>query len=213
MLYKKYILLFFALLFSCAPQMRLQKNTLFVSPLLDPVDICREGLCILPFWDEQKDTLLYYPTLKQMEKLTAQRGHRQLKIVSFEKIYKQTEKKTGDGELLLKFEKAVFAGKPVELPPNFPSVVKCGYFLRLSFGKGEILKNFNRTSKVSVTFYARLYQIASKNIIWEASVLCSGNIETITQETAWMDPAIISLIELLPVNPKISYIKPKDEIW
>ena len=54
----------------CAPPpIQVEKHVLEAAPTLDAADICREGLCVLPVWDERTAAVLPEPSPREIEKM------------------------------------------------------------------------------------------------------------------------------------------------
>jgi hypothetical protein len=183
------------------------------APTLDAADICREGLCVLPVWDERTAAVLPEPSPREIEKMIRLQGHRQLKMVPYKQVRKRLRRRTGNADLLLQFEKGAFGPTPCQAPREFWTDLKAGYMLRISLAGGEALRLFDGSEKTSAIFRADLYSVAARRVIWQAQSACAGRGAGIARSEDLFMPGLAALAELLPVNPKVSYIKPEGESW
>lgn len=195
------------LFLSCAPGVFVKKDVIFRSPALNPVDICREGLCVLPFWDETKDTIISQPQIEQLVDMIKKSGHRQLKIKSYKKIVKRLKVNYGSPEYLLIFESSAFSSDDFKLSPEVFQYFNANYFLRISLKRGEMLTMFNAEKKFSLQLDAKIYNASSQKIIWHARAYCKGKPEN---NRADLLPGIRGLIDILPVNPNVSNLGEQD---
>lgn len=210
--YIRICLVVLVLVLACSPYIQLQKRVLFSSPSLNAVDICSGGICVLPFWDIRRDTVITWPDIEEIEKLIRQAGHRQLKLISYNKMVKKLEKNAISPYMLLDLEKNAFADKPFCPSKELIETLTVQYFLRFAI-QGEAAKMLNGREITTIQFEAGLFYTASCKIIWHAQVICRGEItERITKQEL-IKEGLMNLTELLPINPKISYINPKDETW
>lgn len=201
------------LLFSCTNPIHVQKNVLLSSPLLNSVEVCREGLCILPVWDGRTDTARSFPTTRQIERVIRKAGHRQLRLVSVKKLRESIEAETEKTGLLYEFTKSVFADVPFDAPGPFWDVLGDKFFLRITLRQGDLLKMFDGKRKVQALLEAAVYGAGYRRIVWKGSVLCRGTSEKEMNAKEITDLALDGLAAILPVSPKVGAIKFEDEYW
>lgn len=197
----------------CAPNVYVKNDVVFASQFLNPVDICKEGLCVLPFWYTKKDTLSDMPDIHELEAMVRRRGHRQLKLIPYKKIYRLMEDKTGRKDLLFLFEKQAFKSLSFKGSGEFWETLGKTYLLRIALHRGDLIRMFNRKRKVDAVLYASLYSAASRKVVWKAMAVCKNTADTEMDSGKIIKAGLVALIEMLPIHPDITYIQQKNEYW